>query len=30
MDLGEIGLEGVDWIWIAQDRLAWRVWIGFE
>jgi hypothetical protein len=24
MDLGEIGLEGVDWIRLAQDRDRWR------
>jgi hypothetical protein len=25
MDLGEIGVEGVDWIRLAQDRDRWRV-----
>jgi hypothetical protein len=25
MDLREIGLEGVDWIHLAQDRDQWRV-----
>jgi hypothetical protein len=25
MDLGEIGLGGVDWIRLAQDRDRWRV-----
>jgi hypothetical protein len=24
MDLGEIGLRGVDWIRLAQDRYRWR------
>jgi hypothetical protein len=24
MDLGETGLEGVDWIRLAQDRGRWR------
>jgi hypothetical protein len=24
MDLREIGLEGVDWIRLAQDRYRWR------
>jgi hypothetical protein len=24
MDLSEIGLEGVDWIHLAQDRDQWR------
>jgi hypothetical protein len=24
MDLGEIGLDGVDWIELAQDRDQWR------
>jgi hypothetical protein len=24
MDLGEIGLGGVDWIGLAQDRNRWR------
>jgi hypothetical protein len=25
MDLAEIGLSGVDWIGLAQDRYRWRV-----
>jgi hypothetical protein len=25
MDLREIGLGGVDWIWLSQDRDQWRV-----
>jgi hypothetical protein len=24
MNLGEVGLEGVDWIHLAQDRYLWR------
>jgi hypothetical protein len=24
MDLREMGLEGVDWIQLAQDRVQWR------
>jgi hypothetical protein len=24
MDLGETGLEGVHWIWLAQDTDRWR------
>jgi hypothetical protein len=24
MDLGETGLGGLDWIWLAQDRETWR------
>jgi hypothetical protein len=24
MDLGEIGWDGVDWIYVAQDRDQWR------
>jgi hypothetical protein len=24
MDLGEIGYEGVDWMYLAQDRDQWR------
>jgi hypothetical protein len=23
MDLGEIGIDGVNWIWLAQDRVQW-------
>jgi hypothetical protein len=23
MDLGEVGLDGVDWIYMAQDRDKW-------
>jgi hypothetical protein len=28
MDLGEIGLGGVDWIRLAQDRDRWRAVVG--
>jgi hypothetical protein len=28
MDLGEIDLEGVDWIRLAQDRDRWRTVVG--
>jgi hypothetical protein len=24
MDLGETGIEGANWIWLAQDRDQWR------
>jgi hypothetical protein len=24
MDVGEIGWDGVDWIYVAQDRDQWR------
>jgi hypothetical protein len=24
MDLGEIGIDGVNWIQLAQDRVQWR------
>jgi hypothetical protein len=27
MDLKEIGWEGVDWIYLAQDSLLWRVFL---
>jgi hypothetical protein len=23
MDLGEIGIDGANWIWLAQDRVQW-------
>jgi hypothetical protein len=23
MDLREIGIDGVNWIWLAQDRVQW-------
>jgi hypothetical protein len=27
MDLGEVGLDGVDWIDLAQDRDRWRAYV---
>jgi hypothetical protein len=24
MDLREIGIDGANWIWLAQDRVQWR------
>jgi hypothetical protein len=24
MDLKEIGIDGVNWIWLAQDRVWWQ------
>jgi hypothetical protein len=24
MDLREIGIDGTNWIWLAQDRIHWR------
>jgi hypothetical protein len=27
MDLGEVGLDGVDWIDLAQDRDQWRAFV---
>jgi hypothetical protein len=27
MDLGEIGIDGVNWIWLAQDRVQWRAFV---
>jgi hypothetical protein len=26
-DLGEIGIGGVNWIWLAQDRVQWRAFV---
>jgi hypothetical protein len=28
MDLKEIGWEGVDWIYVSQDRDQWRAVVG--
>jgi hypothetical protein len=25
MDLREIGIDGANWIWVAQDRVQWQV-----
>jgi hypothetical protein len=27
MDLREIGIDGANWIWIAQDRVQWRAFV---
>jgi hypothetical protein len=27
MDLKEIGIDGVNWIWLAQDRVHWRAFV---
>jgi hypothetical protein len=27
MDLGEIGIDGVNWIWLAQDRVQWQAFV---
>jgi hypothetical protein len=27
MDLGEIGIEGANWIQLAQDRVQWRAFV---
>jgi hypothetical protein len=27
MDLGEIGIDGVNWIRLAQDRVRWRAFV---
>jgi hypothetical protein len=27
MDLGEIGIEGTNWIRLAQDRVQWRAFV---
>jgi hypothetical protein len=27
MDLREIGIEGANWIWLAQDRIQWRAFV---
>jgi hypothetical protein len=27
MDLGEIGIDGANWIWLAQDRVQWRTFV---
>jgi hypothetical protein len=28
MDLREIGMDGVNWIWLAQDRVQWWAFVG--
>jgi hypothetical protein len=27
MDLREIGIDGVNWIWLAQDRVQWWAYV---
>jgi hypothetical protein len=27
LDLGEIGIDGVNWIQLAQDRVQWRTFV---
>jgi hypothetical protein len=27
MDLGEIGIDGANWIWLAEDRVQWRAFV---
>jgi hypothetical protein len=27
MDLKEIGIDGANWIWLAQDRVSWRAFV---
>jgi hypothetical protein len=27
MDLREIGFDGANWIWLAQDRVRWRAFV---
>jgi hypothetical protein len=27
MDLREIGIDGVNWIWLAQERVQWQAFI---
>jgi hypothetical protein len=27
MDLRKIGIDGANWIWLAQDRVPWRVFV---
>jgi hypothetical protein len=27
MDLGEIGIDGVNWIQLVQDRVQWRAFV---
>jgi hypothetical protein len=28
MHLTETGIDGVNWIWLAQDRVQWRAFVG--
>jgi hypothetical protein len=27
MDLGEIGIDGANWIWLDQERVQWRAFV---
>jgi hypothetical protein len=27
MDLRKIGIDGANWIWLAQDRVKWRAFV---
>jgi hypothetical protein len=27
LDVREIGIDGVNWIWLAQDRIRWRTFV---
>jgi hypothetical protein len=27
MDLYEIGIDGMNWIWVAQDRVKWQAFV---
>jgi hypothetical protein len=27
MDVREIGIDGANWIWLAQDRVRWRAFV---
>jgi len=27
MDLRKIGIDGANWIWLAQDRVQWRAFV---
>jgi len=27
MDLREIGIDGANWIWLAQDRVQWKAFV---
>jgi hypothetical protein len=30
MDLADVGWDGVDWIYLAQDRYQWRALVNFR
>jgi hypothetical protein len=27
MDLGDIGIDGANWTWLAQDKVQWRAFV---